>query len=765
MLRHRLADRLVVIPLVSCVGLALAAPAAGWDVGSSQSIRPEATRPTVMAQAAARAAAPPSRSLPSFRAAPPLRPRTPTTAGMPARAAAGGPGPTREVFGFVNAGNIADAQVGYSTWNFSLLSTVAFFGLHVNSADGSLVTTDTGWAEWSSSDLTNLLAAAHGAGVRVVVSIILQDFTASNATMCSGLQHASTTVSRVTAEVAAKGVDGVNLDYEGLNAPCGSTTTAAMLTSFAGQLRASLSAGSYLSIDTYGGSAGAPGGFFDVPGLAGSVDSFFVMAYDLDQSNFPSPPLSCASYCMNPVAPLTAYQFNDTAIAGQYTAVVPATKVILGVPYYGRTGCVAPLSASRPGPNAVEEPGTLATPRYLDAVSNSTAPGVSAYAAGRDVKDVAGQEPYATWMSDPAHYNCWRESYWDDPTSLGQKYALVGQDGLRGAGIFTLDYGGGAPELWGALTQAFGFQSLGGKVTSPPAVASWGPNRLDAFVRGADGSLRHAGWGGGGWGWEGLGGSFAGAPAVASWGSNRLDVFVRGLDNSLWHRAWTGSAWTSWEGLGGSMSASPTVVSVAANRLDILVRGSGGDLWHIAWNGIAWSAWEGLGGAMNGPAGAASWAADRLDVFVCGLDGSLWHRAQIAGAWGGWEGLGGGLNSGPAAVSWGAERVDALGLGPDSSAWDMAWNGSAWTGWQPLHGFLTAGPAAASTGVGHLDVYGLGGDSSLWHTFWNGAAWSGWIPLGGTWASDSPAVVAQPGSTQVDVFVVGSAGDVWHARV
>jgi spore germination protein YaaH len=764
MLLKYLGRRLWTIPIVLSVYLGLLLPPSAWAAGSTYSALGDLTRPTIMAQAAAQAAVPPSRALAPFRPAPALKPRTAAAGGASATAAAG-PGPTREVFGFVNAGNIADPQVGYTGWNFSLLSTVAFFGLHVNSADGSLVTTDTGWAEWSSSDLTNLLAAAHGAGVRVVVSIILQDFSASNTTMCQGLQHVSATISQVAAQVSAKGVDGVNVDYEGLNASCGSTTTAALLTSFVGQLRSALSAGSYLSIDTYASSAGAPGGFFDVGGLAASVDSFFVMAYDLDQSNFQSAPLNCASYCMNPVAPLTTYRFNDTATASQYTGVVPASKVILGVPYYGRTACVAPPGGPRPGPNATDT-GSTVTPTYLDAVAAPTTAGVSAYAAARDTNDLAGQEPFATWLSDAAHFNCWRESYWDDPVSLGQKYALVGQDGLRGVGIFTLDYGGSAPELWAALTQAFGFQSLGGTVSASPAVASWGANRLDVFVRWTDGSLRHSGWAGGAWsGWENLGGSFIGEPSVVSWGPNRLDVFVRGTDNSLWHLAWTGSVWSGWEGLGGTMSAAPTVVSWGANRLDVFLRGAGADLWHKAWTGSVWSDWEGLGGSMSGSPGGVSWGPNRIDVFVRGTGADLWHKAWAGSAWSGWEGLGGVLGTSPAVVSWGPNRLDALVQGTDASVWDMTWNGAAWTPWQPLQGFLSAGPAAAAPGVGRLDVYGLGADTALWHTLGNGAAWGGWVSLGGGWASDPPVVVVQPGSMRVDVFVVGSGGDVWHATV
>ena len=45
--------------------------------------------------------------------------------------------------------------------------------------------------------------------------------------------------------------------------------------------------------------------------------------------------------------------------------------------------------------------------------------------------------------------------YFDDVDSIGRKYNLVNQDNLRGAGIFALQYGGNAPELWDAIGTHF----------------------------------------------------------------------------------------------------------------------------------------------------------------------------------------------------------------------------------------------------------------------------------------------------------------------
>jgi hypothetical protein len=342
--------------------------------------------------------------------------------------------PHREIFGFVNAGAVSRAS--YRSWDFSLLSTVAFFDLHVDRDSGSLAH-DGSWDVWHSAAASDLINTAHGHGVRVVLTISYHD---DGPGMCTALDHGSTTLDQLAG--AMLGADGVNFDYEGLNQPCDSGPSLRdKLAQFVRSLRARNLG--YLSIDAYASSAEDSVGFFDIPSLAPLVDAFFVMDYDLERPNGPCPS------CLGPTSPLTAgtqgyYTWNVSRSADDYGRW--AGQTILGFPYYGVKGCTDP----NPGPNAPVRSSYGADP-YLTIMSYPSDSNIHDWSGTH--RDAAGQEAWATYHS--GYQNCRREEYWDDGTSLGRKYDLVNTRGFRGAGMFTLDYGGGDPDLWGALRSHF----------------------------------------------------------------------------------------------------------------------------------------------------------------------------------------------------------------------------------------------------------------------------------------------------------------------
>lgn len=219
--------------------------------------------------------------------------------------------------------------------------------------------------------------------------------------------------------------------------------------------------------------------------------------------------------------------------------------------------------------------------------------------------------------------------------------------------------------------------NLTGATYYSPAICWWNTNSVAAFVRGAADNQLYVNMGNGTtWsGWGPAGGVMTSGPAAVSWGPNRIDVFIRSTDNALWHQYYNGSAWSGWETLGGVLAGDPAVCSWQAGRLDVFVRGGDNALWHRYYNG-AWSIWESLGGVLTSDPAAVSWGPGRIDVFARSTDNGLWHQSYY-NAWSGWETLGGVLASSPAVCSRGSGKLDVFLRGPNDHLYQRSYD-NAW---------------------------------------------------------------------------------------
>lgn len=276
---------------------------------------------------------------------------------------------------------------------------------------------------------------------------------------------------------------------------------------------------------------------------------------------------------------------------------------------------------------------------------------------------------------------------------------------------------------WGTL----GNPSAGG-LTSAPDVASWEENRYDVFARaGASQAIYQRTLNGSTWqSWQSIGGGSITDPAAVSWGPGRIDVFIKGGDNALWHQAFDNGAWQGWESLGGVINSGPDVASWGPNRLDVFVRGMDNKLWHICWNG-SWCGWEGLDGTLASDPGAVSWWKGRIDIFSKSPepDGQIWHKYwDDATGWSGWEGLwkpSAGLatspgNPGPDAVSWGFCHLNVYATASNQVPVHRQFTcDGGWTGWTTLDGGIVGGPGVGSWSSGRLNVFGRGTNNQLWH--------------------------------------------------
>ncbi|HEY0409182.1 MAG TPA: hypothetical protein VGE42_02845, partial [Candidatus Dormibacteraeota bacterium] len=110
-------------------------------------------------------------------------------------------GPAREVLGFAPYWDMAN----WRRWQLSRLSTIAYFGVTLD-GNGNPVH-DEGWTAWQGQQLTDMVSAAHAAGVRVLVTVKCFD-QASIASIVSVPTHARTAVATALALARQRGLDG-----------------------------------------------------------------------------------------------------------------------------------------------------------------------------------------------------------------------------------------------------------------------------------------------------------------------------------------------------------------------------------------------------------------------------------------------------------------------------------------------------------------------------------------------------------------------------
>jgi spore germination protein len=306
--------------------------------------------------------------------------------------------------------------------------------------DGSLDESGSGWNGYESQDLSNLITRAHTVGERVVLTINDFDQASLNALTSSPSAPARLAAALIPA-LAAKNLDGVNFDFEGTGSRDQAGLTN-LIASVSGALRAA-DPHWQITMDTYASSAGDPGGFYNIPALAPSVDSFFVMAYELNLAGSPTN-----------TSPLTSGMFSDLTAVQQYLAVVPASKVILGTPFFGiewptNNGTMQAQATGPASDIADAQVQSSTEPQYWDP---ATSTGWTSYLVGQQ----------------------WHESYLENPYGLFRVAQLSAQYGLRGVGIWALGMEDNGSEMISALD---GLAPPGSPGTSGPQSTSSSPKR------------------------------------------------------------------------------------------------------------------------------------------------------------------------------------------------------------------------------------------------------------------------------------------------
>jgi spore germination protein YaaH len=319
-----------------------------------------------------------------------------------------------EILGFAPYWTL-DASPGF---DLRSLSTVAYFGVDAG-PDGSIQNSGDGWTGYSSEALAALITRAHGSGVRVVLTVKNFD-NAELHRLVSSPASAERLAGRLTELIRAKNMDGANLDFEGTG-----STDRAGYAAFVSRVAQTLHAANphwQVTADTYAGSAADPTSFYDVSAMAPALDALFVMAYDMYGDGTHA----------QPNAPLDGYPSSATGSMSAYTSVVPAGKVLLGMPFYGYDFTVAD---NRPNSAATGPP----SPQTYAQVASANRP---------IYWDQRGSVPYSTYQAPDG---AWHQTYYDNPQSLALKAQLVNRYKLRGLGVWALGMDGNDPAMMAAL--------------------------------------------------------------------------------------------------------------------------------------------------------------------------------------------------------------------------------------------------------------------------------------------------------------------------
>ncbi|KKR81792.1 MAG: Glycosyl hydrolase, family 18 [Candidatus Daviesbacteria bacterium GW2011_GWA2_40_9] len=313
----------------------------------------------------------------------------------------------KEVFGFAPFWTI-DKLAGV---DFEVLTTLAYFGIPVL-GDGNLDRGDPGYTTFKSKKATDIFKRAHVFGTRVVLTLTQMNNGQILALLDNPEAQANATFQAVE-EVKKRGI------------PSLVKKTGHQLCQSRGIL------------------------LHDITALSSASDGIFMMAYDFALAG---------SDTAMPTSPLYGYKeghywYDVSTAVEDFLSLMPSSKLILGVPWYGYNYVVYQpeiKASTRPSWTWRGRPATQTYAVALENVRPDRAD-ISDFQTGWDDLGQVGWKAY--YLPDAG---TWRMIFLEDPESLGLKYDFAKNKNLAGVGMWALGFEDGRTELWAVLRDKFG---------------------------------------------------------------------------------------------------------------------------------------------------------------------------------------------------------------------------------------------------------------------------------------------------------------------
>lgn len=309
----------------------------------------------------------------------------------------------------------------WQNYQWDLLTDFCYFSYEVDPLTGNSISEH----EWATDPVIDT-ALAHGVKVHLCVTLF-----SGHAAFYANTMAQQTLASNLISRIQSRGAQGVNLDFEAVpsSQQAGLTSCIQFLSQTLKQaipdLELSIAAPAVNWSNT-----------FNVPAISPFLDFIVIMAYDYYWNG---------STIAGPVAglwPLTStYPYGSAGSLSYYQSQgVPAEKLILGQPYYGRewpvNGNILPALTTGQG---------VAVTYRVIRNNNS-----GYYSWDNLYWDQYSFNPYFSFFTSG-----WRQGFYDDTRSLGAKYDLVNRREAGGIGIWALGYDNGHTELWELIADKF----------------------------------------------------------------------------------------------------------------------------------------------------------------------------------------------------------------------------------------------------------------------------------------------------------------------
>jgi spore germination protein YaaH len=346
---------------------------------------------------------------------------------------------TAEVMGYLPYWELNDRTV--ANLDYNRLTTIAFFSVGWSSA-GHLVTTAPGYTALMSDRATAVINAAHASGVRTIVSFTSFGYD-KNAAFFRNATAMATFVKEAAALVVSRGLDGADLDVELIKG-----TYFSGYASTAGRLAAKMRQTNAIAYSTVATNANTSGAQMASRALAAGVGRAFLMGYNYRTA------LASPVGSIDPRVRAGGGLSLSTTIDMYAAAGAPLKRVLLGLPFYGRTWRTVDTSM-----RATRVSGTSGD---VFLVRNLTALRTEGTIVASDYDTVESSARLVRRVDGRIY-----QTYYDSTRSFAAKFALVYSRGLAGVGFWTLGYDGGNDNYWDLVGRTFGPPVINSVVLKP----------------------------------------------------------------------------------------------------------------------------------------------------------------------------------------------------------------------------------------------------------------------------------------------------------